>query len=261
MLEGSHASVGSVSVRNVSLALSKGRGAAAIPIVNDLTFDCPQGQVTVLMGPSGCGKSTTLNIIAGLIRPSAGTISLGGSSQVGYVFQAPSLLPWRTAKQNALLASDIRRTPAKSVDERLRTLFTLCGLNGFEQYYPRHLSGGMQQRTSFVRALLADPSVLLLDEPFINTDSVTRFELGDLVLRLATEQQLAVVMVTHDLMDAVRLGHQVIVLSRRPARVIGTIAISSTISERGAGSFSLSDSALNYYQQIGALRDASELGS
>lgn len=204
------------------------REAGATLALKDITIDIPEGEFLAIVGPSGCGKSTLLQIMAGLVEPSAGRVLLRGQPVVGppaemvYLFQqyGKSLLPWRTVSQNVALAFEARQRISKA--ERLAhcdEYLEMVGLDGFQNHYPWQLSGGMQQRVAIARALAAQPRVLLLDEPFSAVDALTRLELQNLVLDLQRKRGLTIVLVTHDVDEAVFMADRIAVLSNRPSVV------------------------------------------
>jgi NitT/TauT family transport system ATP-binding protein len=178
-----------------------------------------------LVGPSGCGKSTVLNMIAGLIPPSGGTIRLDGRAitgvppQVGYVFQRDTVYPWRTVSQNVELGLAYRHVPRAERERRVRAAIRLVGLEGFEDAFPATLSGGMRQRVALVRTLIVEPEILLMDEPFGALDTHTKLRLQAQLLALWTGRRQTVIFVTHDLAEAITLADRVIVLTSRPGRV------------------------------------------
>jgi NitT/TauT family transport system ATP-binding protein len=178
-----------------------------------------------LVGPSGCGKSTLLKLIGALIRPSRGALLYDGTAltrpprDVGIVFQEPVLLQWRNVLDNVLLPAELLRlNPAKS-KTRAMHLLDLVGLSGFERRFPRELSGGMQQRVSICRALIHDPSVLLMDEPFAALDAMTREELGFELMRIWDTDKKTVIFVTHNITEAILLADRVVAMSPRPGRI------------------------------------------
>lgn len=190
------------------------------------TFAIAPGEFVSLVGPSGCGKTTLLNLLAGLIRPSAGEIRLHGvpiagpSVDVSMVFQRPVLLPWRRVIDNILLPAEVLRlTPRARYVQRARDLLRMVGLEGFENGYPRELSGGMQQRAAIARSLLYDSSILLMDEPFAALDAMTREELNLELLRIWRETGRTIVFVTHNIPEAVLLSDRIVVMTARPGRV------------------------------------------
>lgn len=198
----------------------------------DVSFTVARGEFVTLIGPSGCGKSTLLRIVAGLLTPSAGEVLLEGQSltgptrRVGLVFQQPTLLPWRTVAENIALPLTLEGTDADTIRTQVQAMVRLVGLEGFEREYPLHLSGGMAQRTALARALIQNPEVLLLDEPFGALDALTRERMGAELLRIWQVYRRTVLMVTHSVEEAVLLADRVIVLSPRPGRVIGNVPVS-----------------------------------
>jgi NitT/TauT family transport system ATP-binding protein len=184
-----------------------------------------------LVGPSGCGKSTLLKLIGALIRPSRGALLYDGAqltqptSDVGIVFQEAVLLQWRTVLDNVLLPAEILGLDKAQARARAMHLLTLVGLAGFEQRYPRELSGGMQQRVSICRALIHNPSVLLMDEPFAALDAMTREELGFELMRIWDTDKKTVVFVTHNIGEAILLADRVVAMSPRPGRIAKVIDI------------------------------------
>jgi NitT/TauT family transport system ATP-binding protein len=198
----------------------------------DLTIQ--SGEFVSLLGPSGCGKSTLLKLIAGLAAPSSGTIdwpqsayAVDGSPEpaLGFVFQEPTLLPWRTAAQNVhlpLLLAGVNRHEAR---ERVREALAQVGLWAFADLHPRQLSGGMKMRVSIARALVTRPNILLMDEPFAALDEITRNKLNDELLELFARQKLTVIFVTHSVYESVYLSSRIVVMSSRPGRVTADIPI------------------------------------
>jgi NitT/TauT family transport system ATP-binding protein len=183
------------------------------------------GEFLAVVGPSGCGKSTLLRLIAGLILPSAGRITIDGRSvsgpetRLGIVFQKPILLEWRTVLGNVLLQAEMRRLDTSAYLERARRLLAAVGLGDFEDRYPHELSGGMQQRAAIVRALIHDPALLLMDEPFGALDALTREQMRIDLEELWLNTQKTVVFITHSIDEAVLLADRVMVMSPRPGRI------------------------------------------
>ena len=221
-----------VRLRVEHLAKTYGRGARAHPVIGDLTFDVAPGEVVCVVGPSGIGKTTLLRCLSGLLPASSGTASIDGDvitgppEKLAVVFQeyTRSLMPWLTVEANVLLP--IRGTaPRAELVARCRTALAEVGLAGAAERYPWQLSGGMQQRVAIARALAYRPEVLLMDEPFASVDAQTRFELEDLVLGLRAELGITVVLVTHDIDEAVYLSDRVVVLGQRPCVVTRTITV------------------------------------
>jgi NitT/TauT family transport system ATP-binding protein len=201
--------------------------------VEDICLSTKDGEFIAIVGPSGCGKSTFMKLATGLKMPSKGTIHIGGQNVtgplkiVGMAFQAPTLLPWRTTIDNVLLPLEIvepYRSQFKSKRaefvERAKKLLATVGLQGYEDKFPWELSGGMQQRASICRALIHEPKMLLLDEPFGALDAFTREELWNVLRDLWTIQKFNVILVTHDLREAVYLADTVYVMSKRPGRLV-----------------------------------------
>jgi len=195
-----------------------------------------RGEFLSLVGPSGCGKSTILRLIAGLMKPTAGTIDnyvLPGKGQVGYVFQDPTLMPWATVLDNVSLPLQLMGQSCGDQDERAAAAIRWIGLSGFETAFPRQLSGGMCMRVSIARALVTNPSLLLLDEPFASLDEFTRSKLNEDLLALWEEHQWTVVFVTHSIREAVFLSDRVTLLSPRPGTLLSTFRIPFPHPRRG----------------------------
>jgi NitT/TauT family transport system ATP-binding protein len=201
--------------------------------VEGVSLAIPRGETVAFVGPSGCGKSTLLKLIAGLVRASAGTVAVDGrpvtgpSKSVGMAFQNPVLLPWRSVLDNLLLPLEILRenhdprVPDRAGwHERARALLATVGLAGHERRQPRELSGGMRQRVSLCRALIHEPALLLLDEPFAALDAFTREEMWDLHQALRRQREFTGVLVTHDLREAVFLAQTIYVMSAGPGRIV-----------------------------------------
>ena len=194
----------------------------------DLTVG--RGEFVVLVGPSGCGKSTLLALIAGLMRPSAGSIAIDGhpvagpSERLGMIFQRPLLLRWRSALDNVLLQVEMRGGRARDHVDRARSLLARVGLAGFEHAMAHELSGGMQQRVALCRALIHEPELLLMDEPFAALDALTREQMALDLQHLGLSAGVAVLFVTHSITEAVLLGHRIAVMSARPGRIAGIVA-------------------------------------
>ncbi len=207
------------------------RDGEAVLAVESVTFAVREGEFLCIVGPSGCGKSTLLKILAGLVRPSRGHVTLHGEPvttprrDVGIVFQNPILLPWRTTLANVMLPVTIYRLPAEPSLARAMKLIALVGLNGFERSYPYELSGGMQQRVAIARALVHDPTMLLMDEPFGALDAMTRQVMNLELTRIWQAQQKTVVLITHDVTEAIFLADRVLVMSARPGRILEAITV------------------------------------
>jgi len=204
-----------------------------VEALRDVTLSVAHGEFLSLVGPSGCGKSTLLRIIAGLRPVTSGAVSINGArvvspiAEVGMVFQAPVLLKWRTIIDNVLLPAELAGLPAGGYRQRAHDLLRLVGLGDFIDKRPSELSGGMQQRVSICRALLLDPPLLLMDEPFGALDALTRDEMNFELLRIWGEsagrgRRKTIVFVTHSIQEAVILSDRVVVLSQRPGRIVAT---------------------------------------
>jgi NitT/TauT family transport system ATP-binding protein len=218
-----------IAIKEVSRVFSS--GARLVTALDKISFEVPAGDFVSLVGPSGCGKSTLLKIIAGLLPVSSGKIFISGRTvdqpleNVGMVFQAPVLLKWRSVLRNVLLPVEFAKLEMARYVPEARRLIKLVGLEGFEEMYPHELSGGMQQRASLCRALVTDPQLLLMDEPFGALDAMTRDELDMELLRIWQERKKTVLFVTHSIQEAVFLSDQVMIMSARPGKLLETIAI------------------------------------
>ena len=214
--------------------LDYGQGASRTLALAQTSFRVAAGEFIALVGPSGCGKSTILKLVSGLIRPSAGTVLVGNREvgaegvRIGVAFQASQLMPWLTVRQNIMLPlkivrpfrADWMRKKRGEYRDRADALLAQVGLTGFGDRFPWQLSGGMQQRASLCRALIHEPTLLLLDEPFGALDAFTREELWDVVQQLFQARAPTVLMVTHDLRESAFLADRIMVMSARPGRII-----------------------------------------
>lgn len=222
-----------VDFQNVWLAYNDALWAQGQFAVEDLNLQIREGEFVAIVGPSGCGKSTFMKLTTGLKQPTQGHITIGGEPVTGplkitgMAFQAPSLLPWRSTVDNVLLPLEIVepyrsnfKAKRQEYEERARKLLQKVGLGGYEDKFPWQLSGGMQQRASICRALIHQPKMLLLDEPFGALDAFTREELWCILRDLWTEQQFNVILVTHDLRESVFLADTVYVMSKSPGRFV-----------------------------------------
>lgn len=218
-----------LSIREVSAQFTSHLGQ--LDALEDVTLEVKRGEFVCLLGPSGCGKSTLLRIIAGLLPPTSGEVVLNGKTRVdpnrtvGLVFQQPSLLPWRTLRDNVALPLSLAGLSAAEVQRRTDEHLALVGLLGFAEEYPANLSGGMAQRAALARALAQDPEVLLLDEPFGALDALTREQLTGELLRIWEHAHRTVLMVTHNVEEAALLSDRVVVLSARPGRVVDIVPV------------------------------------
>jgi NitT/TauT family transport system ATP-binding protein len=202
-----------------------GRGAGQVHAVTDVNLRIAPQSIVALIGPSGCGKSTLLNMVAGLYRPSAGRVVYEGqhvfdiNTDVGYMTQKDNLLPWRNVLDNVALPLELVGLSRSERHQRARVMIGQVGLDGFEEKFPSSLSGGMRKRVALARMLLYEPRTLLLDEPFAALDAQLRLVMHDLLLRLWSTQRQSIVLVTHDLVEAITLADRVIVFTKRPATV------------------------------------------
>ena len=218
-----------IAVQNVSRVFTS--GARTVHALDKVSFEIQAGDFVSLVGPSGCGKSTLLKIVSGLLPAFFGSVAVNDKpvdeplENVGMVFQSPVLLKWRPVLGNVLLPVEFAKLDLASHRERARSLLKLVGLEGFEEMYPHQLSGGMQQRVSLCRALVMDPQLLLMDEPFGALDAMTRDELDIELLRIWQDRRKTVLFVTHSIQEAVFLSDHVIVMSARPGRLLEQITI------------------------------------
>jgi NitT/TauT family transport system ATP-binding protein len=210
-----------VSLRGVTKVYDNGVMALA-----PLDLDVGEGEFVALLGPSGCGKSTALRLIAGLNAPTSGSVGvahragrLGAGQSIGFVFQEPTLMPWTTVAENVRLPLKLSHAPAAEANTRVEEVLARVGLSEFAAAFPRELSGGMKMRVSLARALVTDPDILLMDEPFAALDEITRFRLNDDLLALWRDLRKTVVFVTHSVFESVYLAQRVIVMTARPGRI------------------------------------------
>lgn len=196
----------------------------AVKVLENLSFGVDKGTICAIIGPSGCGKSTILNLIAGLIKPNAGTIDK--PEDIGYMFQKDNLLDWLSILDNVTLGLKIqkKKTPAKI--QYAKNLLIKYGLGEFINSYPKTLSGGMRQRVALIRAVVTDPQLLLLDEPFSALDAQTRLKVSEDIYQIIRDLKITTVIVTHDLSEAIALADKIIVLTNRPATIKKTYDIS-----------------------------------
>jgi NitT/TauT family transport system ATP-binding protein len=219
------------AIRAVDVGMRFPAKRGHVDALGGVTLEVAPEEFVSLLGPSGCGKSTLLRIVAGLIRPTSGEVSVHGqrldgpNSEVGIVFQSPVLLPWRTVLANVELQVEVRGLDRVSYRDEARRLLALVGLNGFESSYPYQLSGGMQQRVSLCRALIHNPRLLLMDEPFGALDALTREQMNLELQRVWMETKKMVLFVTHSIPEAVFLSDRVLVMSPRPGRIEGEIRV------------------------------------
>ena len=218
-----------ITARGVAKTYPNGTRALA-----PVDLEVRRGELVTLLGPSGCGKTTLLNLAAGLIEPSAGEMrwwdgafaDTGGSGRrMAFVFQSPTLMPWVRVETNVRLPLDLLRVPRANAEHRVADALALVGLAGFARHYPRELSGGMQMRVSIARALVTEPDLLLMDEPFGALDEFTRNRLDDELVALWSARNLTILFVTHSIHEAVYLSTRVVVMAARPGRVLEDVPI------------------------------------
>ncbi len=212
-----------LSVRQLTMHYDTPQGK--FPVLAGITFHVPARQFVCVLGPSGCGKSTLLRLLAGLAQPVSGEIRLDGTlvrgprPEIGLVFQQPTLMPWRSVRENVRLPLEVHAQTEAQAQKQVEAVLELVGLAPFADSLPRDLSGGMAQRVALARALITEPQVLLLDEPFGALDALTRERMAAELLRLWEARRTTVLMVTHSISEAVLLADRVLVLSARPARL------------------------------------------
>ncbi len=220
---------GFIDVQNVRKVYTTGGGD--IEAVSGASFSVEEGEFVAILGPSGCGKSTLLMMAAGLESISSGQIDIastpmkGPRTSVGIMFQDNTLLPWKTVLENILFPVRIQRRPIEEYRQRAMDLIETVGLRGFADKKPHQLSGGMKQRVSICRALVTDPDILLMDEPFSALDAMTRDEMNDALLSIWDRYRKTALFVTHSIREAVYLSDRVLVMTRRPATVVADIKI------------------------------------
>lgn len=222
------------------------KDASQLTVLEHLTLQVRENELTCIVGPSGCGKSTLLNLVAGLSPVDGGRVEFRGSpvsavnTEIGYITQDSNLLPWATVLENVMLPLDIRRVRPTQEGRRALAMEWIekVGLSGFEQSYPHQLSGGMQKRVSIARTLVYDPNVILMDEPFGPLDAITKMVLQNLMLQLWQERSKTIVFVTHDLTEAITLGDQIVIMTKRPGTVKAVLPVALP---RPRDAFSLSE--------------------
>ena len=210
-----------VSLRGVTKVFDSG-----VMALGPLDLDVAKGEFVSLLGPSGCGKSTALRLIAGLSAPTSGTVAVARRAgevsarhSIGFVFQEPTLMPWTSVRENVQLPLKLAHAPAAEANARIDEALTQVGLAEFADAYPRELSGGMKMRVSLARALVTDPDILLMDEPFAALDEITRFRLNNDLLALWRNLRKTIIFVTHSVFESVYLSQRVIVMTPRPGRL------------------------------------------
>ena len=219
-----------ISVKNLEKEYITSTGEI-VHALSNINLDISEGEFVSVVGPSGCGKSTLLKILSGLLAKTSGLVTLnntaieGPRNDVGIVFQDPVLLLWRTVLQNTLLPSEILNLDSKVTTKRAKELINLVGLDGFEDKFPHEFSGGMKQRNSIIRALIHDPSLLLMDEPFGALDAMTREQMNLELQRIWLESKKTVFFITHSIPEAVFLGDRIVVMTARPGKIAEIIPV------------------------------------
>jgi NitT/TauT family transport system ATP-binding protein len=214
-----------VSTRNVTVGYERTRDKGTLIALDDFTLDVADREFVTIVGPSGCGKSTFLNVVAGLTFPTRGEVSVFGTPVTGpgpdraVVFQDYALMPWRTVEANVRFGLEMQRRVDKATAGKVAHYVRLVGLEGFEKAYPRELSGGMRQRVGLARALVTEPRLLLMDEPFAAVDAMTREIMQDELARIVSETGQAIVFITHSVDEAITLGDRIAVVTNRPGRI------------------------------------------
>jgi ABC-type nitrate/sulfonate/bicarbonate transport system ATPase subunit len=208
-----------------------GRKLTEVAAINDVSLHINDGEFVSIIGPSGCGKSTLLNILVGLVTPTEGFVFLNGrdntgvTGKIGYMPQRDLLMPWRTIQDNVILGLEIEGVKKAESLARANELFKIFGLDGFEKHYPSELSGGMRQRAAMMRTFLADRAVNLLDEPFGRLDSLTRTSLQEWLQNYCEKSRKTVLLITHDIDEAIYLSDRIYVMSRRPGTIIKEVDV------------------------------------
>ncbi len=246
-----------IHLSNLSFKYNSSPKNENILILKDINIRFISNTITSILGPSGCGKSTLLNLISGLIQPIEGSIHFNLKSnekpRFGYVFQSPSLIPWKTVKENVLIGAKVSGLINQNLIDRANQLLENYGLIDYSDKFPTSISGGMQQRVSFIRAVLSGANILLLDEPYSNSDYKLRKELQENLSDFVGKESLVAILVTHDVLEAVRLGDQIVILSNRPASVADSFSIPIPRTERMQSNQLLPANLLQYVERINNL--------
>jgi NitT/TauT family transport system ATP-binding protein len=247
-------------VHNLRKSFRSQRSAEPIQVFDDISFEVYPSEFISLVGPSGCGKTTFLRILDGLIPRDEGEILLDGKAVIkpgpdkGFVFQDSSLLLWRTVIDNVILGLELQGVNKKEARKKAQDYIVLVGLKGFEQHYPHELSGGMQQRVNLARALIVDPEILLMDEPFASLDAQTREIMQAELLKMWRQTRKTVIFVTHQIEEAIYLSDRVVVFSARPAKIREIVKVDlprprSLTVKRSPKFLELADHVWNLIQQ------------
>jgi NitT/TauT family transport system ATP-binding protein len=241
-----------VSLRGVTKVYDSG-----VMALGPFDLEVARGEFVSLLGPSGCGKSTALRLIAGLAAPTSGEVRLAHHEgeelpghSIGFVFQEPTLMPWTSVRENVRLPLKLANLPQAEADARVAEALTRVGLTDFAEAYPRELSGGMKMRVSLARALVTDPDILLMDEPFAALDEITRFRLNNDLLALWRNLGKTVIFVTHSVFESVYLSQRVVVMTARPGRLSAEIGIET--GEQRTEDFRTSAGYAEYCRKVSA---------
>jgi NitT/TauT family transport system ATP-binding protein len=242
-----------VEARNVTVEYERSGGKSALVALEDFNIGISEGEFLTIVGPSGCGKSTFLNLVAGLWFPAAGEVLVDGTPVTGpaqdraVVFQEYALMPWRTVVGNIRFGLEMQRRIDQSTDDKIAHYIELVGLTGFEDAYPRELSGGMRQRVGLARALATEPRILLMDEPFAAVDALTREVMQDELSQIMEKSRQTIIFITHSVDEAITLGDRIVVISNRPGRVKEIIPVSIPRPRSGRG--------IRHLPEYGEIRD------
>ena len=219
-----------ISIRGLNMIFITVRGER-IHALSDINVEVGEGEFVTVVGPSGCGKTTLLRILGGLLRRTSGQVTLAGAPvdgprrDIGIVFQNAILLPWRTVLENAMLPAEVLGLSKEKYKTRALDLLKMVGLEGFDDKYPMELSGGMQQRAAITRALLHDPAILLMDEPFGALDAMTREQMNLELQRIWQESRKTILLITHSIPEAVFLGDRILVMTPRPGKLTKVLTV------------------------------------
>ena len=219
-----------IRIRGLNMIFTTVRGER-IHALADIAVEVAEGEFVTVVGPSGCGKTTLLRILGGLLRRTSGEVTLAGAPvdgprrDIGIVFQNPILLPWRTVLENAMLPAEVLGLPREQYRPRALSLLKMVGLDGFDDKYPMELSGGMQQRAAITRALLHNPAILLMDEPFGALDAMTREQMNLELQRIWQESGKTILLITHSIPEAVFLGDRILVMTPRPGKLTRVVTV------------------------------------
>jgi NitT/TauT family transport system ATP-binding protein len=253
LVDGAQGSGLAVQARDVTVAYERSRGQGELIALEGFSVDVKEGEFLTIVGPSGCGKSTFLNLVAGLWFPAAGELLVDGARVTGpgkdraVVFQEYALMPWRTVEGNVRFGLEMQRRVDSTTDAKVAHYIDLVGLTGFENSYPRELSGGMRQRVGLARALATEPRILLMDEPFAAVDAMTRELMQDELSHIVVKTGQTIIFITHSVDEAITLGDRIVVVSSRPGRVKEILPVAIPRPRSGR--------QIRHLPQYGELRD------